>query len=54
MKAAYDMPEQEIVEFKIEDVITTSTQSGGMSNAGGGASIEDNDQVDFGDLFGKN
>lgn len=49
MKATYTAPEQEIVKFEIEDIITTST---GMDFAGGSDSWEGNDTVNGGGLFG--
>ena len=49
MKATYTAPEQEIVKFEIEDVITTS---GGMTNAGGSDGWDGNDKVSGGGLFG--
>lgn len=51
MKATYTAPEQEIVKFAVEDVITTSSQSG-MTDAGGNNSWDDNDKVSGGGLFG--
>lgn len=52
MKAVYNTPEQEIVTFEIEDIITTSAQGGGMSNAGS-AGWGDDDSDNYEDMFGK-
>ncbi len=49
MKKTYISAEMEIVLFDDEDVITTSGDSGGLTN--GGIYDGNGDSGDFGDLF---
>lgn len=51
MKKFYESPEQEIVTFEVEDVITTSGKLPGMSD-GGDTDGSDIPSLDIGDLFG--
>ena len=61
MKAFYENAELEIVEFEVEDVITTSyftttgttmpTTSGGLINGGIGGDVGSGDSGKFEDLF---
>lgn len=55
MKKFYESPEQEIVTFEVEDVITTSGKLPAMSD-GGDIDVDTDDSdipsLDIGDLFG--
>lgn len=52
MKAFYENTEIEIVEFDVEDIITTSAETmGTMFDAGEGGDIGDGDSSDIGGLF---
>ena len=49
MKTFYQDPEMDVIAFAAEDVITTSGDSGGLTN--GGIYDGNGDSGDFGDLF---
>ena len=49
MKFEYVIPELEIIEFDVEDIVTSSPSGGGLNN--GGILGTEDDSIDAGELF---